>query len=41
MAVIDAGPCGLSTAARPRARGITVRGLGGPMVGWRDHLPAG
>ncbi|MEU9243200.1 hypothetical protein [Streptomyces sp. NPDC048385] len=41
MAVIDAGPCGVSTAARPRARGITVRVLGGPMVGWRDHLPAG
>lgn len=41
VAVIGAGPFGLSTAAHLRARGIPVRVFGEPMVSWRDHMPAG
>ncbi|KKD05238.1 FAD-dependent oxidoreductase [Streptomyces sp. WM6386] len=41
VAVIGAGPYGLSTAAHLRARGIPVRVFGDPMVSWRDHMPAG
>lgn len=41
VAVIGAGPYGLSTAAHLRARGIPVRVFGEPMVSWRDHMPAG
>ncbi|WP_433919304.1 NAD(P)-binding domain-containing protein [Streptomyces canus] len=41
VAVIGAGPFGLSTAAHLRARGIPVRVFGAPMVSWRDHMPAG
>ncbi|MFB7324395.1 FAD-dependent oxidoreductase [Streptomyces sp. NPDC056190] len=41
VAVIGAGPFGLSTAAHLRARGIPVRVFGEPMVAWRDHMPAG
>ncbi|MFG2500077.1 NAD(P)-binding domain-containing protein [Streptomyces sp. NPDC048441] len=41
VAVIGAGPYGLSTAAHLRARGIPVRIFGDPMVSWRDHMPAG
>ncbi|MFJ9148302.1 FAD-dependent oxidoreductase [Streptomyces sp. NPDC102270] len=41
VAVIGAGPFGLSTAAHLRARGIPVRVFGDPMVSWRDHMPAG
>ncbi|MCW7945588.1 oxidoreductase [Streptomyces hygroscopicus] len=40
VAVIGAGPFGLSTAAHLRARGIPVRVFGEPMVSWRDHMPA-
>ncbi|MGV9248411.1 FAD-dependent oxidoreductase [Streptomyces sp. NPDC003710] len=41
VAVIGAGPFGLSTAAHLRARGIRVRVFGEPMVSWRDHMPEG
>jgi FAD-dependent urate hydroxylase len=41
VAVIGAGPFGLSTAAHLRAQGISVRVFGEPMVSWRDHMPAG
>lgn len=41
VAVIGAGPYGLSTAAHLRARGIPVRVFGEPMVSWRDHMPEG
>ncbi|GAA3374138.1 NAD(P)/FAD-dependent oxidoreductase [Streptomyces sannanensis] len=41
VAVIGAGPFGLSTAAHLRGRGIPVRIFGSPMVSWRDHMPAG
>lgn len=41
VAIIGAGPFGLSTAAHLRARGIPVRVFGEPMVSWRDHMPAG
>ncbi|WP_405470965.1 FAD-dependent oxidoreductase [Streptomyces canus] len=41
VAIIGAGPFGLSTAAHLRARGIPVRVFGDPMVSWRDHMPAG
>ncbi|MCX5332166.1 FAD-dependent oxidoreductase [Streptomyces sp. NBC_00140] len=41
VAVIGAGPYGLSTAAHLRARGIPVRVFGDPMVSWRDHMPSG
>lgn len=41
VAVIGAGPFGLSTVAHLRARGIPVRIFGDPMVSWRAHMPAG
>ncbi|MFI9720289.1 NAD(P)-binding domain-containing protein [Streptomyces sp. NPDC052396] len=41
VAVIGAGPYGLSTAAHLRARAIPVRVFGDPMVAWREHMPAG
>lgn len=41
VAVIGAGPYGLSTAAHLRARGIATRVFGSPMVSWREHMPAG
>ncbi|GGV67058.1 monooxygenase [Streptomyces longisporoflavus] len=41
VAVIGAGPFGLSTAAHLRSRGIPVRVFGDPMVSWRAHMPAG
>ncbi|MHB9859816.1 FAD-dependent oxidoreductase [Streptomyces sp. YIM S03343] len=41
VAVIGAGPFGLSTAAHLTARGIPVRVFGEPMVSWRDHMPEG
>ncbi|WP_353944116.1 FAD-dependent oxidoreductase [Streptomyces sp. HUAS MG91] len=39
VAVIGAGPYGLSTAAHLRARGLPVRVFGEPMVSWRSHMP--
>lgn len=41
VAVIGAGPFGLSAAAHLRARGLPVRVFGEPMVSWREHMPAG
>ncbi|MCI3932383.1 FAD-dependent oxidoreductase [Streptomyces sp. AN091965] len=41
VAVIGAGPYGLSAAAHLRARGVRVRVFGDPMVSWRSHMPAG
>ncbi|MYQ46790.1 FAD-dependent oxidoreductase, partial [Streptomyces sp. SID4985] len=41
VAVVGAGPFGLSTAAHLRARGLPVRVFGDPMVSWRDHMPEG
>ncbi|MET7932467.1 FAD-dependent oxidoreductase [Streptomyces sp. NPDC005322] len=41
VAVIGAGPYGLSTAAHLRARGLPVRVFGEPMVSWREQMPAG
>lgn len=41
VAVIGAGPYGLSTAAHLRARGVRTRVFGEPMVSWRDRMPGG
>jgi thioredoxin reductase len=39
VAVIGAGPYGLSIAAHLRARGIECRIFGNPMYGWREQMP--
>jgi thioredoxin reductase len=41
VAVIGAGPYGLSLAAHLRARGKDIRVFGSPMKSWRDSMPAG
>ncbi|GHF56860.1 monooxygenase [Streptomyces mashuensis] len=41
VAVIGAGPYGLSTAAHLKARAVPTRVFGSPMVSWTDHMPAG
>jgi thioredoxin reductase len=41
VAVIGAGPYGLSIAAHLRARGIEFRIFGSPMHSWRKRMPAG
>ncbi|MBF6054287.1 oxidoreductase [Streptomyces eurocidicus] len=41
VAVIGAGPYGLSTAAHLRAHGMSTRVFGSPMVSWREHMPVG
>ncbi|MGC5166861.1 NAD(P)-binding domain-containing protein [Luteimicrobium sp. DT211] len=41
VAVIGAGPYGLSTAAHLIHRGVETRIFGDPMVTWREHMPAG
>ncbi|MFI9049496.1 NAD(P)-binding domain-containing protein [Streptomyces sp. NPDC053427] len=41
VAVIGAGPYGLSTAAHLQAHGLPVRVFGEPMVSWRAQMPAG
>jgi Pyridine nucleotide-disulphide oxidoreductase len=41
VAVIGAGPYGLSISAHLRARGITFRIFGSPMHSWRSEMPAG
>jgi thioredoxin reductase len=41
VAVIGAGPYGLSIAAHLRARGIEFRIFGNPMNSWRKRMPAG
>jgi thioredoxin reductase len=41
VAIIGAGPYGLSVAAHLRSRGVPYRILGGPLDTWRRHMPAG
>lgn len=41
MAVIGAGPYGLSIAAHAAAVGMSTRVFGRPMASWRDHMPSG
>jgi FAD-dependent urate hydroxylase len=41
VAVIGAGPYGLSVAAHLRAAGIATRVFGEPMAFWRHHMPNG
>jgi thioredoxin reductase len=41
VAIVGAGPYGLSLAAQLRARGIPLRIFGPPMDNWRHHMPAG
>jgi hypothetical protein len=41
VAIVGAGPYGLSIAAHLRARGIDHRIIGDPMQYWRGHMPRG
>jgi FAD-dependent urate hydroxylase len=41
VAVIGAGPYGLSAAAHLKHSGISTRVFGEPMSFWRDHMPKG
>jgi thioredoxin reductase len=41
VAIIGAGPYGLSAAAHCRSRGITFRIFGRPMDSWLAHMPKG
>lgn len=41
VAIVGAGPYGLSLAAHLRAAGISFRIFGKPMSTWRDHMPKG
>ncbi|MBA4862198.1 NAD(P)-binding domain-containing protein [Streptomyces sp. PSKA54] len=41
LAVIGAGPYGLSIASHAAAAGLRTRVLGRPMASWRDHMPRG
>ncbi|MEU1374331.1 NAD(P)-binding domain-containing protein [Streptomyces triculaminicus] len=41
VAVIGAGPYGLSTAAHLKARAVPTRVFGSPMVSWREQMPVG
>lgn len=41
LAVIGAGPYGLSIAAHAAAAGMTLRVYGRTMASWRDHMPEG
>lgn len=41
VAVVGAGPYGLSVAAHLRARGARVRTFGRPLDTWRAHMPEG
>jgi cation diffusion facilitator CzcD-associated flavoprotein CzcO len=41
LAIIGAGPFGLATAARAKARGVPYRLFGRPMELWRQHMPQG
>lgn len=40
VAIVGAGPYGLSVAAHLQARGITFRIFGNPMYSWREQMPA-
>jgi thioredoxin reductase len=41
LAVIGAGPYGLSVAAHAAAAGMSLRVYGRTMASWRDHMPEG
>lgn len=41
VAIIGAGPYGLSIAAHLRAYGIPFRIFGAPLDSWRRHMPVG
>jgi thioredoxin reductase len=41
VAIIGAGPYGLSLAAHLRAAGLSFRIFGQPLSTWREHMPAG
>jgi cation diffusion facilitator CzcD-associated flavoprotein CzcO len=41
VAVVGAGPYGLSIAAHLRGRGLEVAAFGKPMQFWREHMPQG
>src|SRR5579862_621933 len=41
VAIIGAGPYGLSAAAHLLTRGLDVRIFGRPMSFWEDHMPVG
>ncbi|MBV9919586.1 MAG: NAD(P)/FAD-dependent oxidoreductase [Pseudonocardia sp.] len=41
VAIIGAGPYGLSIAANLRARGVAFRIFGTPLGTWRQHMPEG
>src|SRR5215467_11514422 len=41
VAIVGAGPYGLSTAGYLRKAGVETRVFGDPMSFWRDHMPAG
>jgi len=41
VAIVGAGPYGLSIAAHLRVAGVTFRIFGRPMQMWRDHMPDG
>jgi thioredoxin reductase len=41
VAIVGAGPYGLSTAAHLRNHGIPFRVFGRPMDSWKEHMPAG
>jgi cation diffusion facilitator CzcD-associated flavoprotein CzcO len=41
VAIVGAGPYGLSIAAHLRAAGVPFRIFGRPMSSWKDHMPRG
>jgi cation diffusion facilitator CzcD-associated flavoprotein CzcO len=41
VAVVGAGPYGLSLGAHLNSAGIDTRVLGRPMSFWREHMPKG
>jgi len=41
VAIVGAGPYGLSIAARRRSTDVTFRIFGRPMKTWREHMPNG
>jgi thioredoxin reductase len=41
VAIVGAGPFGLSSGAHLKSKGIGVGIFGDPMSFWRDHMPAG
>jgi len=41
VAIVGAGPYGLSIAAHLRARGVGFRIFGPPLQTWREHMPKG